>query len=50
VPWTSNRFSCWLRPVGANVRPIEVFGTALVLALDCLDGTLAASSFADQHA
>lgn len=33
VPWTSNRFSWWLQPVGTNVRRIDIAGTALVLAL-----------------
>jgi uncharacterized protein len=33
VPWTSNRFSWWLQPVGANVRRIDIAGTALVVAL-----------------
>jgi antibiotic biosynthesis monooxygenase (ABM) superfamily enzyme len=33
VPWTSNRFSWWLQRVGANVRRIDIAGTALVVAL-----------------
>jgi antibiotic biosynthesis monooxygenase (ABM) superfamily enzyme len=33
VPWTSNRFAWWLQPVGANVRRIDIAGTALVVAL-----------------
>jgi antibiotic biosynthesis monooxygenase (ABM) superfamily enzyme len=33
VPWTSNRFSWWLQPIGAHVRRIDVAGTALVVVL-----------------
>jgi hypothetical protein len=33
VPWTSNRFSWWLQPVGANVRRIDLAGTTLLVAL-----------------
>lgn len=33
VPWTSNRFSWWLQPRGANPGSIAVAGTALVVAL-----------------
>jgi hypothetical protein len=36
VPWTSNRFSWWLQPVGANVRRIDIAGTAIVVALYAL--------------
>jgi uncharacterized protein len=33
VPWTSNRFSWWLQPVGANVRRIDLAGITLLVAL-----------------
>lgn len=33
VPWTSNCFSWWLQPVGANVRRIDLVGTTLLVAL-----------------
>jgi hypothetical protein len=33
VPWTSNRFTWWLQPVGAKAWRTDVAGTALVVAL-----------------
>jgi uncharacterized protein len=33
VPWTSNRFTWWLQPVGPRARWIDVAGAALVVAL-----------------
>jgi antibiotic biosynthesis monooxygenase (ABM) superfamily enzyme len=36
VPWSNARFSWWLRPTGANARPAELAGTAVVIALYAL--------------
>jgi antibiotic biosynthesis monooxygenase (ABM) superfamily enzyme len=36
VPWTSNRFSWWLHPVGANVRRVDLAGATLLVALYAL--------------
>jgi antibiotic biosynthesis monooxygenase (ABM) superfamily enzyme len=36
VPWTSARFSWWLRPAGANSRRIEIAGAAMVAAIYAL--------------
>ena len=33
VPWTGNRFTWWLQPVGAKGWRTDVAGTALVVAL-----------------
>ncbi len=33
VPWTSERFSWWLQPVGPNRRWIEIAGAAVIVAL-----------------
>ena len=33
VPWTSTRFTWWLRPASANAGRIELAGTALLVAL-----------------
>jgi hypothetical protein len=36
VPSTSNCFSWWLQPVGANVRRIDLGGATLLVALYAL--------------
>jgi uncharacterized protein len=36
VPWTSARFSWWLRPAGANSRQTEIAGAAMVAAIYAL--------------